>query len=144
MYWRSHNWKAPRLGYLDTNLMFLPWQALISQRKCLGASSQSCPERWKKGKEGEQGRVRNWLRADKAIPYSCLERRFEAPINGKSWRSKWQPLQYLCLEKSHGQRSLAGYSPWGRKELDMTDRLSIMENDCFSTSHLKLKYEKHP
>ena len=26
--------------------------------------------------------------------------------------------------KSHGQRSLAGYSPWGRKELDTTDRLT--------------------
>ena len=25
------------------------------------------------------------------------------------------PLQYSCLEKSHGQRSLAGYSPWDRK-----------------------------
>ena len=24
------------------------------------------------------------------------------------------PLQYSCLEKSHGQRSLVGYSPWGR------------------------------
>ena len=24
----------------------------------------------------------------------------------------------------HGQRSLVGYSPWGRKELDMTERLS--------------------
>ena len=30
------------------------------------------------------------------------------------------PLQYSCLEKSHGQRSLAGYSPWGHKESDMT------------------------
>jgi len=27
------------------------------------------------------------------------------------------PLQYSCLEKSHGQRSLAGYSPWGRKRV---------------------------
>ena len=26
------------------------------------------------------------------------------------------PLQYSCLEKSHGQGSLAGYSPWGHKE----------------------------
>ena len=26
------------------------------------------------------------------------------------------PLQYCCLENSHGHRSLAGYSPWGRKE----------------------------
>ena len=25
------------------------------------------------------------------------------------------PLQYSCLEKSQGQRSLEGYSPWGRK-----------------------------
>ena len=34
------------------------------------------------------------------------------------------PLQYSCLENPHGQRSLAGYSPWGCKELDMTERLS--------------------
>ena len=26
----------------------------------------------------------------------------------------------LFLENPHGQRSLAGYSPWGRKESDMT------------------------
>ena len=30
------------------------------------------------------------------------------------------PLQFSCLEKSHGQRSLAGYSPWGHKQSDMT------------------------
>ena len=35
-----------------------------------------------------------------------------------------QPLQYSCLEHPHGQRSLTGYSPWGRKELDMTVQLS--------------------
>ena len=31
------------------------------------------------------------------------------------------PLQYSCLENSHGQRSLVGYSPWGHKESDMTE-----------------------
>ena len=31
-------------------------------------------------------------------------------------------LQYSCLEKPHGQRSLVGYSPQGRKELDTTER----------------------
>ena len=31
------------------------------------------------------------------------------------------PLQYSCLENPHEQRSLAGYSPWGRKELDVTE-----------------------
>ena len=31
------------------------------------------------------------------------------------------PLQYSCLEKSHGQRSLVGYSPRGGEELDTTE-----------------------
>ena len=31
------------------------------------------------------------------------------------------PLQYSCLENPHGQRTLAGYSPRGHKELDMTE-----------------------
>jgi len=31
------------------------------------------------------------------------------------------PLQYSCLENHLGQRCLAGYSPWGRKELDTTN-----------------------
>ena len=34
------------------------------------------------------------------------------------------PLKYSCLENLYGQRSLVGYSPWGRKELDMPERLS--------------------
>ena len=36
------------------------------------------------------------------------------------------PLQYPCLENPHGQRSLVGYSPGGRKELDMTERLGAI------------------
>ena len=34
------------------------------------------------------------------------------------------PLQYSCLENSHGQRSLAGYSLWGHTQSDVTERLS--------------------
>ena len=33
------------------------------------------------------------------------------------------PLQYPCLEKSHGQSSLAGYSPWGCRELGTTEHV---------------------
>ena len=33
------------------------------------------------------------------------------------------PLQDSCLKNLHGQRRLAGYSPWGRKESDTTERL---------------------
>ena len=35
------------------------------------------------------------------------------------------PLQYSCLGNPHGQRSLVGYSPWGCKELDMTEQLTL-------------------
>ena len=37
------------------------------------------------------------------------------------WRRQWQPTPILLPEKSHEQRSLVGCSPWGRKELDMTE-----------------------
>ena len=34
------------------------------------------------------------------------------------------PLQYYCLENPQGQRSLAGYSPWGHKGSDTTEQIS--------------------
>ena len=38
-------------------------------------------------------------------------------------RRQWHPTPVLLPGKSHGQRSLEGYSPWGCKELDTTKRL---------------------
>ena len=44
------------------------------------------------------------------------------PGSGRSsGEGNGNPLQYPCLENPHGQRSLVGYSPWGHKELDMTE-----------------------
>ena len=37
------------------------------------------------------------------------------------WRRKWQPMPVFLPGESHAQRSLAGCSPWGRKELDTTE-----------------------
>ena len=37
------------------------------------------------------------------------------------WRRKWQPTPVFLPGKSRGQRTLAGYSPWGCKESDMTE-----------------------
>ena len=42
-------------------------------------------------------------------------------INPEYWRRKWQPTPVFLPGKSHGRRSLVGYSPWGRKELDTTE-----------------------
>ena len=38
------------------------------------------------------------------------------------WRRKWQPTPVFLPAESHGQGSLVGYSPWGRKESDMTEQ----------------------
>ena len=38
------------------------------------------------------------------------------------------PLQYSFLENLHGQRNLEVCSPWGHKELDMTERLNIAQH----------------
>ena len=47
------------------------------------------------------------------------------PMSGRfPWRRKWHPTPVFLPGKSHGQRSLAGCSPWGHKEPDMTDQLS--------------------
>ena len=37
------------------------------------------------------------------------------------WRREWQPNPVFMPGESHGQRSPAGYSPWGHKELGMND-----------------------
>ena len=37
------------------------------------------------------------------------------------WTKAWQPTPVFLPGESHGQRSLKGYSLWGRKELDMTE-----------------------
>ena len=40
------------------------------------------------------------------------------------WKREWLPTPVFLPGKSHRQRSLAGYSPWDCKELDMTERLT--------------------
>ena len=41
-----------------------------------------------------------------------------------SWRRAQQPTPVFLPRESHGQRGLAGYSPWGHTELDMTEMTS--------------------
>ena len=48
---------------------------------------------------------------------------FDPWVGKIPWRRKWQPTPVFLLGESHGQRSLAGYSPRGRKESNTTERL---------------------
>ena len=51
-----------------------------------------------------------------------MRRGFDPWVGKIPWSRKWQPAPIFLAGKFHGQRSLVGYSPWGRKELDMTER----------------------
>ena len=67
---------------------------------------------------------------------ACQHRRLKRlrfhPWVGKiPWRRAWQPTPVSLPGELHGQRSLAGYSPWGRKESDTTEALM---HPCFFTS----------
>ena len=48
-------------------------------------------------------------------------RRFDPWVGKIPWRRKPQLTPVFLPEKFHGQRSLSGYSPWGRKDSDMTE-----------------------
>ena len=49
------------------------------------------------------------------------------PVN-PNWGRKWQPTPVFLPGESQGQRSLVGYSPWGRKKLDMTGLRSYSQS----------------
>ena len=55
---------------------------------------------------------------------SCRRCRFNPWVGKIPWRMKWQPASRYLPGKSHGQRSLVGYSPWSCKELNTTEQLS--------------------
>ena len=51
-------------------------------------------------------------------------RQFNPWVGKIPWRRKWQPTPIFLPGEFHGQRSMVGYSPWGHKELDMTEWLT--------------------
>ena len=49
---------------------------------------------------------------------------FDPGVGKIPWRREWQATPVFLPEEFHGHRNLVGYSPWGHKELDMTECLS--------------------
>ena len=60
-----------------------------------------------------------WL-SGKESACQCRRHRLDPWVRMITRRRKWQPTLVFLPVKSHGQRNLAGYSPWGCKESDMT------------------------
>ena len=63
----------------------------------------------------------------KRLP-TMRETGFDPWVGKVPWRRKWQPTPVFMPGKSHGPRSLVGYSPWDHKESDMTERLHFIHS----------------
>ena len=69
--------------------------------------------------------IPRWLRWW-SICLQCGRPRFYPWVRKILWRRKWQPTLVFLPGKSHGWKSLVVYSPWGHKELDMTEPLHLL------------------
>ena len=61
-----------------------------------------------------------WLR-ELRIFLECRRPRFDPWVGKIPWTREWLPTPIVLPRKFHGQRSLEGYSPRGRKESDTTE-----------------------
>ena len=60
----------------------------------------------------------------KNIHLQCRTPQFNPWVRKIPWRREWEPTPVFLPGKFRGQRSLVGYSPYGCKELDTTERLA--------------------
>ena len=56
----------------------------------------------------------------------CRRHKFDPWVRKMPWRRKWQFASVFLPGKFPGQRSLVGYSPWGCKELYVTEHTHIL------------------
>ena len=71
-----------------------------------------------------------WLKLQRI----CLQSRrcrFHPWVGKIPCKKKWLPTPVFLPGESHGQRSPAGYRPWGHKESDMTEQLSTHKHDVW-------------
>ena len=73
-------------------------------------------------------------------PPTMQETLFNCWVQKIPWQRAWQPIPVFLPEKSHRQRILASYSPWGHKESDMTEQLTL--SLLFTETEIRLEVIK--
>ena len=94
------------------------FQARILEWVAISLSRRSFPT------QGLNPGVPWWLRWQR-VCLQCRRPGFDPWVKKIPWSRAWLPLPIFLTGKSHRQRSLVGYSPWGYKELDMNDGLTL-------------------
>ena len=76
-----------------------------------------------------EGRLPRWLSSKESTCQCRRYRRceFDSWVGKIPWRRKWPPTPAFLPGEFHGQRRLAGYSPWGHKESGRTEHMHSME-----------------
>ena len=139
--------------YLLTKQIDIDWMSYVGSWgfniKINSSCFKQCAARW--GQEGHEERKLHMCQASYECFLFILMKSRTQPYTADTAIAIWQvikpgfnprlgrspggghgnPFQFSCLENPHGKRSLAGDSPWGRKESDMTKRLS--------TAHKRLR-----
>ena len=80
-----------------------------------------------------------WLR-ESGICLQCQRHRFNPWVGKIPWRRERQPTPMFLPNTSHGLRSLVGYSPWGCKESDTTERLTLHTHVSSLILHCKCRF----
>ena len=99
-----HHWVRSCLGYLSSSHATPACMGLGALLQCPPSRVSLCPP------EAE-----HWTQPSA----TCAPTVFKPSLLGQEdpWRRKWQPTPVFLSGKSHGQRSLAGYSPWSLKRV---------------------------
>ena len=88
----------------------------------------SCPSPQKNPTKLWRVMLQNLLRGIPGGPdvglVQCRRPRFDPWVGKIPWRRMWQPTPVFLPGEFHGQRSQVGYSPWGCKKSDTTERLT--------------------
>ena len=81
-----------------------------------------------------------WWLSGKESACQCRrhKRRFDPWIGTIPWRRKWQPTPVFLPGKSHGRGSPVGYSPWGCKESDTTERFHFTSLHIYEIKFIKV------
>ena len=109
---RSMRWLDGFIDSMDLSLNKL--QEMVKDREAWSATVHRVTK--------SQAQLNNWTTATTSSnKESACQCWFDTWVGKIPWSTKWQPAPVFLSGKFHGQRSLASYSPWGRKELDMTE-----------------------
>ena len=108
-------WEAP--GNMSRNTFY----------KCL--LSQIFDKHWTRGSSWTEFSYVQWqgdiyfLLDCTVLKNPCWRQEFNPWVGKIPWSGRWQPTPVSLPGKFHGQRSLAGYSPWGHKVSDTTEQM---------------------